>query len=392
MNDKKKILFILGVLDSGGVAKSLVSLVNAIDREKYDVSLLLVSKQRGPYYGLLPRDIHVIQSDLMAAVGSVKGLPYLLRHGHPVLLLGTLLRLFLACFCKAWSGYVLSRLMPAVEREYDLIVDYNGQHQTYYMVDKLKARKKAAFFHNDYSQWPYYYRTDKRYYPRLDTVFTISPVCVESLKRYFPRQADKIKLMENISSVKMIERMAQERVDLPRRAQWSLLTIGHVCRNKGTHLAIQAGRILKERGMDYTWYFVGNTAELPQFENLLDECGVRENFVFLGLKSNPYPYIRQCDIVVHPSFFEGKSVALDEVKILAKPVVVTNFTTVGDQFEDGVNASIVDMTPESIAGGIIQLMTDEEKRKSYADYLQAHQRDNTGEVEKIYKLLEGSWE
>lgn len=237
---RKKILFILGILDSGGVAKSLVSLINAVDRKTYDVSLLLVSKSRGPYYDLLPSDLKILNNDVMSSVGSIKGLKYLLLHGHILLTLGTLLRLFVACFSKPWSAYLLSRLMPKVSDEYDLIVDYNGQQQTYYMVDKLKARKKVAFFHSDYSKWPYYYKMDKLYYPKLDAIFTISPICVDALKTFFPKQKDKIHLFENISLLKVINKLAEEPIDIKSSAQWKFLTVGHICKNKGTDLAIES--------------------------------------------------------------------------------------------------------------------------------------------------------
>ena len=389
MTDKrKKILFILGVLDSGGVAKSLVNLINAVDRKTYDVSLLLVSKSRGPYYDLLPSDLKIIHNDVMSSVGSIKGLKYLLSHGHMLLAIGTLLRLVVACFSKPWSAYLLSRLMPALSEEYDLIVDYNGQQQTYYMVDKLKARKKVAFFHSDYSKWPYYYKMDKRYYPKLDAIFTISPICVDALKRFFPKQKDKIHLFENISSLQVINKMAEEPIEIKSSAQWKFLTVGHICKNKGTDLAIEAAALLKKNDLDFVWYFIGNTAELPAFMPLVEKYGLQDYFVFLGLKSNPYPYFKMADIVVHPSLFEGKSVTLDEAKLLYKPVVVTNFSTVGDQFENEVNANIVEMTPKAIANGICDLVSDEDKRQRYATWLQSNCYDNVNEVENLYKLFD----
>lgn len=388
MIHKKKILFILGVLDSGGVAKSLVNLINAVDRDRFDVSLLVVSNIRGPYVELLPKDITIIKSDLMSSVGNLHGLLYLLRHGHLLLLFGTLLRLVVACFSKAWSAYILSRLMPAISGEYDLIVDYNGQQQTYYMVDKLSAKRKVAFFHSDYSQWPYYYKMDVRYYPKLDAIFTVSPACVNSLRHFFPNQAPKIQLMENITSLNTIERMAAEKIRLPEKSKWKFLTVGHISKNKGTDLAIKASIILKNKGIDFTWYFVGDDAEKTLFEHLILGDGVNGNIVFCGIKSNPYPYFKACDIIVHPSLFEGKSVTLDEAKLLCKPVVVTNFSTVSDQFENGVNANIVEMSPESIADGIVDLINDVEKRQKYILWLYGHKKDNSSEVDKLYKLLD----
>ena len=388
MSEHKKILFILGVLDSGGVAKSLVNLLNVIDLKKYDISLLLCSNEMGPYKSLLPPDVHVITSEIISSVSSLSGSFHLLRRGHILMAMGVLLRMFVSLFDKAYAGYILSRLMSPINGEYDLIVDYNGQQQTYYMVDKLQAKKKVAFFHSDYEKWPYYYKMDKRYYPKLDAIFTVSQNCVNSLKRYFPQQSDKIQLMENILSVKTIESMAEMNVDVNTNAKWLLLTVGHVCKDKGTDLAIKAGKLLKDKGIDYTWCFIGSTSELYKFESLLKECGVSENFRFLGLKSNPYPYFNQCDIVVHPSLFEGKSVALDEAKLLCKPVVVTNFSTVNDQFEDGVNANVVSMTPESVSDGIIDLLNNTDKRLSYVSWLKCHRCDNSSEVEKLYRLIE----
>lgn len=386
-DQRKKILFILGVLDSGGVAKSLVNLVNTVDRKVYDVSLLLVSNVRGPYYDLLPADLNIIHNDVLSAVGSLNGLKYLLLHGHFILAVGTIIRLFVACFSKPWSAYLLSRLMPALSDEYDLIVDYNGQQQTYYMADKLKGRKKVAFFHSDYSKWPYYYKMDKRYYPKLDAVFTISPICVDVLKRFFPEQKDKIHLFENISSLKFINKLAEEPIDIKSSAQWKFLTVGHICKNKGTDLAIEAAALLKQDGLNFVWYFIGNTAELSTFMPLVEKYGLQDNFVFLGLKSNPYPYFKMADIVVHPSLFEGKSITLDEAKILCKPIVVTNFSTVYDQFKDRYNATICKMTPMSLFTAIKELIDDGDLRKKYIADLRLDVKDNSCEVNKIYELI-----
>ena len=125
---------------------------------------------------------------------------------------------------------------------------------------------------------------------------------------------------------------------------------------------------------------------------LIEKYELQDNFVFLGLKSNPYPYFKMADIVVHPSLFEGKSITLDETKLLCKPVVVTNFSTVGDQFENGVNANIVEMNPKSIANGILDLVKNKDKCQRYADWLQANCHDNVNEVDKLYKLLDDLWE
>lgn len=384
---KKKILFILGVLDSGGVAKSLVSLLNTIDTKIYDVSLLLVSLHKGPFFDYIPSSVHIIQDELMANVGSVKGLKWLMARGKVLLALGTVLRLVIAVFSKPISAYVLSRLMPKIEGEYDLIVDYNGQQQTYYMVDKLQGKHKVAFFHSDYAKWPYYYMMDKRYYPKLDAIFSITPACVESLRRYFPDQAQKIKCMENISNPKLIDELASHPLPIERTHKYVLCTLGHVCIGKGSDMALEVARLLKVEDIDFEWWFVGAVSNDFPYEDIVRKYGLEDNIKYVGVRKNPYPFLKNADIVVHLSRFEGKSIALDEAKLFCKPIVVTNFSTVNDQFRNGVNAIIVEMTPEAAAKGIREMIENKVKRDSFISWLKNNKFDNSNEVAKIYNLI-----
>ena len=115
---------------------------------------------------------------------------------------------------------------------------------------------------------------------------------------------------------------------------------------------------------------------------------IEDEIIFLGVRTNPYPYIRESDIVVHPSKFEGRSIALDEAKLLCKPIVVTNFSTVGDQFTNGHNATICGMNPQSIASSILELITNHERRQIYVENLKAEAHDNTSEIEKLYNIFD----
>lgn len=385
---KKKILFIISNLETGGVSKSMTSLMNVIDRERYDVSLMIVSSG-GPLTELLPKDLRIITNPVWGALTDrLEGISKLLRLGHPLLAVGHGIRLLMSCFSKSMAGIMIARMMPALNEDFDVVVDYNGQQQLYYMVDKLKAKKKITFFHSDYAKWPYYYSADKRYFSKVDYIFTISYECVNSLKRFFPEQSDKIRLIENISSSCLIERMANGIVNDMGSKSCNLLTVGHVCENKGIYWAIEAASILNARGIDFMWYFVGSVDRRHEYESLCKRKGIDDFISFLGIRTNPYPYLRKATIIVHPSKFEGRSIALDEAKLLCKPVVVTNFSTVNDQFTDRVNASICEMNPESIADSIEELLADEQLRNRYRTNLHVQRRDNSSEIEKLYIVFD----
>lgn len=374
-------------METGGVSKSMVSLINVIDRKKYDITLLIVVPC-GILMDLLPDDLKIVTNkDMSLLTKGLYGLFPLFKRGKLWLMLGSMLRLFLSSIDKSSAGWLLAKLYPVIDGEYDIIVDYNGQQQLYYMVDKLEARIKVTFFHSDYEKWSYYYRMDRKYYPKVDAIFTISEKCVDSLKRVFPFASQKIRLMENISSLALIEQMSHKMVDFPKTTKYRFLTLGHLCQNKGTDLAILAATILQARDINFCWYFIGNTVESQKFMKLAKELKVEQRVVFLGTTPNPYPYIKAVDLFIHTSLFEGKSIALDEAKLLCKPIVVTNFSTVHDQFEDHVNATIVEMTPESIANGIEELLMNQNLQRTYIQNLKEQQRDNVNEVQKLYSLF-----
>lgn len=387
---KKKILFLISNLESGGVSKSMVSLLNTIDRDKYDITLWIASPH-GVFMPQIPDNIKVISDERITALGqNFLGIKKLITMGNWLLASGSLLRMVLSKVNKSLAGVLLAKLMPKIDnKEYDLIVDYNGQQQLYYMVDKLCGKKKVSFFHSDYSKWPYYYRADKKYFQKVDTIFTISKQCVSSLRKWFPEVASKIQLMENITSPLLINNLAKTAVNLPWREGYiKLVTVGHVTDTKGSHWAIEAAHLLKERGIDFQWIFIGAVSDAKRYNNMVEQWSLNNDILFLGIQPNPYPYIKSADIFVHPSLFEGKSIALDEAKLLCKPVVVTNFSTVHDQFENGVNATICEMNPVSIADAIEELAENIVLRNKYIDYLKANMIDNTCEINKLYRILE----
>ena len=131
---------------------------------------------------------------------------------------------------------------------------------------------------------------------------------------------------------------------------------------------------------------MGKVLEYDLFDSI-KEKGLDDNMIFVGIQSNPYPYMKLSDIYVQPSRYEGKSISLDEAKILCKPIVVTNFSTVGDQFANRKNGTICDMNGEALADAIIELIKDLTLQESYRRYLESHIVDNSSEVNKLYRYL-----
>ena len=185
--------------------------------------------------------------------------------------------------------------------------------------------------------------------------------------------------------------MAEEDITDPlfenRQKQLTLLSIGRLYPQKNYQLAIDAAKIIKDKGIYFKWYIIGEGVLRESLEKQINNLSLQDNIILLGLRSNPYPYIKQCDIIVQSSLFEGKSIAIDEAKILCKPIVATNYPTVYDVITDKKNGLISEMAPVALAEKIITLYNDKDLSKSLSNNLKEETIDNTAEIEKYIKLI-----
>lgn len=384
---KKSILFIVSDMQSGGVSKSMSTLLNVIDYNRFDIDVLILNPS-GVFMELLPKNLNIISDDRTKLLFSSfpSNIFQLLKKGYVVSAASRVAVAFFMTFNKGLGSKVLSYGIMNIKKEYDLAVDYNGQHQLYYLVDKVKAKIKVSFFHSDYAKWDYYYQMDQKYYPKIDKIYTISETCVASLKKYFPKEDSKIELFENISSLELIESLAESPIEImPENA---ILSIGYLTERKGTLLALESAAKMKELGMSFRWYFIGKDVKDHDYPLLVKKYGLEDYIVFVGVTANPYPYIKNAKIIAHLSYFEGKSIALDEAKLLCKPMVVTNFSTVNDQFTHNFNATITTFDTNKIAEQIIELLRSQSVREKYSQNLKVDAKSNYSEIEKLYNLIE----
>ena len=226
-------------------------------------------------------------------------------------------------------------------------------------------------------------------FKKLNYLITVSEECESILKSEVPEEKNKIKLIYNIVSKKAIETLAQEKLDedeMPKD-KINILSIGRLHEQKGFDMAIEACKILIDKGYTVCWSIIGEGVEREKLELLIEKNNLKESFKLLGLKSNPYKYIKACDIYAQPSRYEGKSVAIDEVKILCKPIVVTNFSTVYDQIENNVTGIISKMNSNGICNGIEELLINHKLKNKIVMNLNSLQLGNEDEIKKIYELL-----
>lgn len=397
----KKVLILIHDMEIGGAQKSLLSFcqtfVTSALTEKYEIHLMPI-KPTGTFYSQIPKEIKIVQPPReLRWLGSKFDVSLLKKYGSCRAVMGEaawLIRSNLKLFSgkynvqqRLWSCW--KNFLPAYETSYDVVISYMDGVPNYYAMEKIQAKKKVLWVHNEYQKLGYDSAFDKVYFENCDQIITISDQCRQCILDEFPFAVLKTHVLENISSGQQVIARSMEGTaeEFETDCGWKLLSVGRLNPQKGYDLAIEAAKIMRDTGLRFTWLIVGEGTERETLQQMIDSHDLGGYFKMIGARTNPYVYMRACDVLVQSSRMEGKSVVLDEVKMLCKPIVVTNYTTVYDSIEHGKSGWIVEMHPEAIAQGIISMCEDAGRRESLQTYLENCPKGNESELQKYIDVM-----
>ena len=123
-------------------------------------------------------------------------------------------------------------------------------------------------------------------------------------------------------------------------------------------------------------------------ENLISEKGLKNCISLVGYEENPFPYIKDCDIYLQSSIFEGLGRTIIEAGILNKPIVTTNFPTASQILTNNETGLIVGMEPMEIANAIDKLINDEDLTQKLIMNLKSQsQKETQKSLALMYKLF-----
>lgn len=385
----KKILIVMLSLYNGGAERSLVNMLNELPSDKYEVDLLLFRKE-GMFLNQVPDWINIIDTpdDLKKLYAPVKS------SGNKIFtkVIGTAVSRMKEDIPTMREGYrwkyFYSKSIKQLPTKYDVAIAYTSSEVMFYVGDKVQADRKIVWIHNDFRSAQHPKKYDEDYFKKFELV-TISEECANILRDEFKGLNKKVYNIANITSSIVTRNRAEEFVPTEfSKGTFNICSIGRLMNQKGFDFAIESAEILKSKGKRFNWYVIGDGDLKSYLEGLIKEKNVEDCFHLIGTRSNPYPYIKNCDLFAQTSRFEGKSVVLDEAKIIGAPILVTKYPTVYDQIEDRKEGYIVEIDSKSIAEGIEYLMDNESERVAMSNYLLAHEYGNQEEIEKYINIIE----
>lgn len=376
----KKILFVINTLGHAGAEMALVELLKRLEKGNCEIYLYVLMGQ-GEMFTRIPSRVKVLNS-------RISTLSVLSKEGRSRMA-GTVAAAF-------WhNGRWLHKLRDTVgclasmmikrrilidkalwrmiaegserfDETFDLAVAWLEGGSAYYVADHVSAKKKAAFIHIDYENAGYTRKMDRDCWEAYEWIFAISDEVKEHFLQFYPEYSLKTRVFHNLIDRDSIRLKAQEPGGFSDGYQgMRLLTVGRLSRQKGYDIAVEAMKLLKEKGYQVRWYVLGEGEMRAALEKRIAALGLEKDFILLGAVENPYPFYAQTDVYVHATRYEGKSIALQEAQILGCAVIASDCNGNREQIVDGRDGLLCQLTPQAVAESIVALLNEEEKRKAF---------------------------
>lgn len=357
---KKKLLFVYDYMMVGGTTTALLSLLGSLDKDKYDIDLLLY-KKGGPLYDKIPSNVNVLKE-----AQEKSFLPEIIRKLFISFFTG---RIFCSLYyylknrknpsktlkMAIWQGSETAHVTISrkSEKEYDAVVGFIESWGAHYAVsNKVKAKKRIIWIHPDIDKSYMIAEIDKKMYKKADSIVTVSKECRDNLARHLKEFDKKIIHLENIIPKDEIIIKSKEEINFkPQKEKINMIT---VCRityyDKGLDRVLEAMKKLKEEDKlkNICWYLCGDGPDRKNMEEFVKENSLEDYVKFLGKQINPFPYLLKMDLFILPSRYEGKPMAVSEASVLGVPSAVTSYAAATEQIENGIDGIIMENSQQGI--------------------------------------------
>lgn len=367
----KNILIVSHAMELGGAERALLGMLECIDYSQYKVDLFLLRHQ-GELLKYLPEEITLLPESPFYCCLAVPIMD-VIKKGK----LNIALHRFIGKrkakkrirelnaspnngIGLEYSHKYTESCMPMISnKEYDVAISFLTPH--YFVKDKVRAKKKIAWIHTDYSKVGIDAESELHMWNAFDYLIAVSEGVSMQFCRLFPELKRKTIVIENILPQKMIKAQSLEKTDDPFDDNCiNVLSIGRFCYAKNFDNVPEICKLIKKEVPNIRWYLIGYGKDEQLIRSKITEFEMQDSVTILGKKENPYPYIKACDLYVQPSRYEGKAITVREAQMIGKPVVISDYATAHSQLVDGVDGIIVPGDNKNLAKGIVSLLNNKD--------------------------------
>lgn len=366
---KKKVIIVTQALWCGGIETALINLLNHFDYDKYEVTLLTLQA--------------IFDFDMKARVHPKCRLLAVDRErNHSFKRKYKFARVYhiteqsdnMSLFHKAmmWSVPVIrwieNRLYIRYIRNlmkqelFDTCIIYSDiAAET--AIRSIQADKFLMFYHHGAMRHVYH---DEIAYRKCEKIIAVSENQAVELRRFVPAAAEKIVAIHNLTDIEGIREKAslqtEEKFDT---SKFNIVSVGRVSHEKGMDIAVRAcSRLIADGYEDIRWWIVGGGPAMSEVMKTIAETHMEKYVITVGMKSNPYPYIRQADLYVQPSRFEGYPMTVLEALILGQPVISTDNNGAKEIIKENISGVLRTIDADAIGKAIEYLLQNPDVHKT----------------------------
>lgn len=366
---KKKLLFIYGQLNGGGAERVLLDILNNIDYSRHEVDLCQIVGG-GTLIDEIPKEVNIIQ------LWSKYSWSY-----------------SLAVRLSLWAGLnciFTRKLQKKINKTYDLEISFlEGYPLKIHAMMKTVARK-VTWVHCDLDKFRYeatQFRKGEELaaYNKMDTVACVSHDTLEAFNRRFPECRSHKAVIYNPVDVEKILKLSTLS-DPPKPSCFTIVTVGRLTLQKRPDRIVRMARKMKNEGLDVQFQWIGDGELRNDFQEQCRKSGVENMVHILGFKRNPFPYIKQADMMFCCSEAEGFCLVICEAMCLGVPVVSTRTSGPVEIIGDNEYGLLCGHNDDEMFTAIKRMMEDVQLRKHYVQ--KGRNRVKDFAVDKIIHAIE----
>ena len=347
LNKKIKILFRHRSMEMGGVEKVMLSILNNLDPEKFEMTVLLNLNQ-GELRNEFPSHVRkVFLTDGKEDFSKN-------RFFQKIQLLQ-----------RKWKLEKFRKNPEKIDREIlknefdvEIAMTYNDFEPV--LNSSNKNSKKIGWFHSEIDLPKLQPLVPKilGHFPHFDHMVYCSEKIMQIMHRTYPNlQYPPESVIINAVPVDEIRKKSEEKIpDFKNRPVF--VSVGRLHTRKGYHKLMDAHHRLLKEGFGHSVVIIGDGEELPNLLLQQKNLGVEETFIFAGNKMNPYPYIKNADFFIMPSESEAWPLVISEALILQKPIIATKVGDVDLMIEDGKTGHLIRYETSEIYEAMKKFLTD----------------------------------
>lgn len=393
----KKVLFMTINMNVGGTEKALLNMITEMSNDKYDITILML-EEYGGFINNIPNHVHVMYLENYNDIKNILNNPpqqivkELVSNGNIIKGSNILVLHIISKLTKDRSlffKYVLKK-HSSLEEEYDLAVAYAGPMDfiSYFVANKIRSKKKAQWIHFDITKIGFSKYFADKIYSKFDKIFVVSEEGKKKLINLVPTLKSKCDVFFNVVSSELVCEQAKQGQGFTDNYKGTrILTVGRLSQEKGQDMCIEAMAKLKKYGYDIRWYCVGDGPYRKACEEMIKKEHLENDFILLGSSTNPYSYMKQCDIYVQPSRHEGYCITLAEARCFDNPIVTTNFVGASEQISSEETGLIVEGNSHDIYIAIKKILDNKQLAEKFKENLSKEKVDSSSEINKLDELM-----